>query len=443
MSLNLVNVKLHHRGRIIEGGIHIADGRIKKLGKAANLPGADQTINGHGFLAIPGPIDVHTHLRDMELSAKEDFYSGTCAAAAGGYTTVLDMPNTVPPTTSARRLEEKAQVASKKVVVNVGFHAAGLSDEAEMCNLAKAGAFSFKLYLLKPIDGLKPEDDNELKALFSTSARLEVPVTVHAEDGKFVEEKKLVSEKPESSKSFLEAHGPEAEERAVDRVLRLATSGCQIHFCHVSAERTVRKILAARKRGRKVTMEVTPHHMLLSSRAIDDMKGVALTVPPVRKASEARALWSSFRNGKIDLVASDHAPHTMEEKSRDSLWATPPGIPGLETTLPLLLTRVNSGQLSLERFIESVSRMPAEIFSLKYRGSLSEGSAGDVTLINLRQRFVVKAESFYSKAKHSPFDGFQCKGRPVRTIVGGVTVMEDDEVVGSPGSGRVLRARSA
>ena len=442
-SINLINVKIPYGEELLEGGIHAEEGRIVKIGKEANLPRADRTMDAKGLVALPGLIDAHVHLRDLQLSYKEDFYTGTCAAAAGGFTTVLDMPNTVPATDSSIRLKEKYEHAEKRIVVNVGFHA-GLTDRLEeIFKLAKRGAFSFKLNLYKPTPEIAVEDSRLLTKLLMKCEEVRRPVTVHAEDREFIERRRAQFEtgKKPTVEDFLTAHAKEAELLALNRMISLAkTTSAHLHICHLSAFKSLNSIEEARRKGMRVTCETSPHYMFLNENYLRRLKGIALTVPPVRDSTNSRMLWNAFINSKIDLIATDHAPHAEEEKTLDDVWKVSPGIPGLETALPLLLTRVNRGQLHLGRLVRAMSEEPASIFGLRGKGRLKQGGDADLTLIDLKAKFKIDSTKFHSKAKLSPFDGFRCQGKPVKTFVGGKLVMDDGEIVAEKGTGSILKA---
>jgi len=442
-SINLINVKILYREELLEGGIHVEEGRIIKIGKEVNLPHADRTMDVKGLVALPGLIDAHVHLRDLQLSYKEDFYTGTCAAAAGGFTTVLDMPNTVPATDSSIRLKEKCEQAEKRIVVNVGFHA-GLTDRLEeISKLARLGAFSFKLNLYKPTPEIAIEDNGLMTRLLLKCGGMRRPVTVHAEDRELIERNRAQSEtgKKPTVEDFLRAHSKEAELIAVNRMIDLArVTRARLHICHLSAIKSLDSIEEARRKGLRVTCETSPHYMFLNENCLRRLKGTALTVPPVRDSTNSRMLWKAFINDRIDVIATDHAPHTEEEKTLDDVWEVSPGIPGLETALPLLLTRVNRGQLRLSRLARAMSEEPAAIFGLRGKGRLRRGRDADLTLIDLKAKFKIDSTKFHSKAKLSPFDGFKCQGKAVKTFVAGKLVMDNGEIVAEKGTGSVLKA---
>ena len=442
-SINLINAKIPYREELLEGGIHVENGKIGKIGKEANLPHADRTIDVKGLIALPGLVDAHVHLRDLQLSYKEDFYTGTCAAAAGGFTTVLDMPNTIPATDSSIRLKEKYEHAEKKIVVNVGFHA-GLTDRLEeISKLARLGAVSFKLNLYKPTPKIAIEDSELMTQLLLKCRGMRRPVTVHAEDRELIERNRMRAKtgKKHTVEDFLRAHSKEAELLAVNRMIDLAkTTRAHLHICHLSVIKSLDSIEEARRMGLRLTCESSPHHMFLNENCLRRLKGIAITVPPVRDSTNSRMLWNAFIDDRIDVIATDHAPHTEKEKTVDDVWDVSPGIPGLETALPLLLTRVSRGQLRLSRLVRAMSEKPAAIFGLRGKGKLRRGGDADLTLIDLKAKFKIESTKFHSKAKLSPFDGFKCQGKPVKTFVAGKLVMDNGEIVAERGSGSVLKA---
>src|SRR5438132_6440835 len=355
------------------GSILIENGRIKRIARRIIDNGVER-INASGLKALPGLIDVHVHLRDMELAYKEDFATGTAAAAAGGFTTVLDMPNTVPPTDSARRLVEKQKVAAQKIHVNVGFHAAAVSDSDEIEALAHAGAFSLKLYMPKPISPFDVENDQAIEKMMRAAGHVGTPVTVHAEDIVGTEN----TSQGDGFEQAADARSPIFETRAVERLLRIQKKvRCHVHYCHLTLRSSLRKVSGSMKS----TSEVTPHHLLLSKKILSSLGWRAWMVPPLRSEKTRWSLLKSTLTGLCSVLASDHAPHTVIEKDQFAS-KSPPGIPGLETTLPLMLTLVNQQQMSLSLLVKLLCDNPARIFGLKSKAKLRKGADGDVVLVD-------------------------------------------------------------
>jgi dihydroorotase len=414
------------------GSVLIENGAINRIARKVDAPGVE-IINASGLYALPGMIDVHVHLRDMLLSYKEDFASGTAAAAAGGFTTVLDMPNTVPPTDSVQRLIEKQKRAARETRVNVGFHTAATSEKKVIGGLAEAGAFSIKLYMPKPIAPFDVNDDAEIQKMMTGAGRIGIPVTVHAEEMERSEKKGRIDD----IEQLVRARPPIIETRAVNRIASIRKrTRCRVHFCHLTLASSLGRVRAGSPR---TTSEVTPHHLLLSTKMLKKLGWKAWMVPPLRSERNRRALLSATRAGYCDIVASDHAPHTIGEKKlgpEDS----PPGVPGLETTLSLMLTLVNKGILNFALLTRMMAEGPARIFGLRSKARLRPGFDGDLVLVDRKKKSRIDSSRFLSKAKFSPFDGFPTKGGVVSTIVGGTLVYDDGELWGKEGSGAVLRS---
>jgi dihydroorotase len=437
----LYNTKICIHGNLVEAGLAIDKGKIVKIAKNTNLPPASTKMDLKGHIMLPGLIDCHVHLRDQQLAYKEDFVTGTAAAAAGGVTSVIDMPNNKPVTLDSFSLKERMKLAEKRVLVNVAFNSAFPKNVEEISEVVKAGAVGFKVYLSNRIGGIDVDDDELLFAAFKEAKENGVPVAVHAEDKKIIEERRREMETAgqNDTAAYVNAHPPEAEAQSIQRVIRLVKrSGVHVHFCHISSALGLDAVLIAKKAGLPVTCEVTPHNLLLSSEQYNRSEFFALTDPPLRTQEDAAALWSALKRGFIDMLASDHAPHALEEKNVDSVWEAKPGIPGLETTLSLLLTRVNDGRLSLPELVKLTAEEPAKTFNLGERGFLGEGNWADIVVVDMKREYEIDSSVFFSKAKYSPFDGMRVKGKPVKTFVNGKLVMDEGEIVTESGTGHIL-----
>lgn len=444
MSVDLVlkNAKIYAFNRIIDAGLAIDEGKIVRLAKEAHLPKASEKIDLDGLLLLPGAIDVHVHLRDQELSYKEDFFSGTSAAANGGVTLAVDMPNNKPVTMDSRTLRERMNIASRKIVVNVAFHAAFPDDLNEIKRMVNEGAKAFKIFLSHKVGGLDPLDELTVSKAFKEASKSGVLISVHAEDGVLFQEvfRRLKAEGRDDLDAFYEAHSKEVEIRGIKKAIHLARrSGARIHICHVSSAEGLRTILNARKNGLPISCEVTPNHLFLTNKHAERLGNIALTVPPLRSLDDTIYLQSCLEKSLIDLVATDHAPHTLKEKERTSIWEVSAGIVGLETMLPLMLTHVNKGLISLSTLVKVTSENPAKIFRLKNRGSIREGNYADLVAVDLKREWIIDPSEFYSKAKFSPFEGWRVKGKPIKTFVNGLLVMEDGEILAKRGTGKIIR----
>jgi len=438
----LGNARVYSPEGLVEAGVAIDKGRIFKIAKETNLPPASEKLDLNGRLVLPGLVDAHVHLRDQQLAYKEDFFSGTAAAAAGGVTTVVDMPNNEPETMSSKALRERMSIARGRAVVNVAFYSAFPRDLGEVCSIVEEGVVGFKLYLSQKVGGVNIEDDESLRQAFEKAGEVKVPVAVHAEDKGTIErrERELRKAGRKDVEAHRQAHSPEAEIKAIQRVLRLAEeTHAHAHVCHLSTAAGLTLVLNAKKSGLPVTCEVTPHHLFLSSEHVKRLGNLAVVNPPLRTERDAQALWDALRRGLIDVVATDHAPHALAEKRAASVWAVKPGIVGLETMLPLLLTRVNRGELGLSVLVRATSERPAQLFNLRARGGLVEGNHADLAVVDMKREYKVDASGFCSKARYSPFDGWKVRGKPVKTFVNGELVMDEGEIVAKPGSGWVVR----
>lgn len=442
VDLVLSNAKAYINRQITDCSLAVNQGKIFKIGKEPSMPKADRKLDMKGLLVLPGLIDAHVHLRDEGKAYKEDFYSGTAAAAAGGITTVLDMPNNNPVTMSAETLRNRMSIAKDRILINVGFYSEFPTNMQDIRRIVEEGAVAFKLFMAEQVGGLNINDNNVLSEAFKIAKKLQVPVAVHAEDKASIKsaEDRLKHAGRNDIRAFLEAHSEEVEVKAVKRLLNTAKqSKTHIHFCHVSTGKGLRAITEAKKAGMQVTCETTPHHLLLSSEEFKRVGTLALTMPPIREKAQIDALWTGIRKGWVDTIGSDHAPHTLDEKKSEKVWDVKVGIAGLETTLPLLLTEAKRGTLFIGDIIRLMSEKPAEIFKLKGRGTLEEGNIADITVVDLSKRGKIDSSKFHSKAKYSPFDGRTVEGKPIKTFVAGQLVMDNGEIVAQAGSGDIIR----
>ncbi|MGQ9623790.1 MAG: dihydroorotase [Candidatus Bathycorpusculaceae bacterium] len=444
IDLILNNTKAYINKKIVNCSIAVNEDKIFKIGKEANMPKAEAKIDLKGLLVLPGLIDAHTHLRDEGKARKEDFYTGTAAAAAGGIATVLDMPNNEPVTMSAEALKNRMKVAEGKILVNVGFFSEFPKNMKEIREIVAEGAVAFKLFMAEQMGGLNIDDDDAMQKAFETVNKLKVPVAVHAEDKALLEKAKsqLKSSSRDDIEAFLEAHSERIEEEAVKRLLSIVRrAGVHLHFCHVSTKEGLNAIIAGKESGMRITCETTPHHLLLTVDDLKKMGTLALTMPPVREKHHSEALRKGILNGWVDILGSDHAPHTFEEKKAKSVWDVKVGIPGLETMLPLMLTMVKNKKLSIADLVRLLAEKPAEIFSLEGKGYIKSGNDADLVVVDLKRRFKIDSSKFHSKAKYSPFDGGSVEGKPVKTFVNGKLIMDEEEIVADAGSGKIVRRR--
>jgi dihydroorotase (multifunctional complex type) len=442
----LTNAKAYLNKEIVDCSIAIENGKIFKIGKETQMPNADEKANLRSMLVLPGLIDVHVHLRDEGKAYKEDFYTGTAAAVVGGFTTVLDMPNNDPVTMSKETLRNRMRIAERKSLGTIGFYSEFPDDLGEAAGIVAEGAVGFKLFMARQVGGLNIDDDDALREAFKQVGELGVPVAVHAEDKALLmaNEERLKRANRHDAAAFLKAHSEHVELKAVERLLEVsAKTTVRLHFCHITTKKGLNAVVEAKKSGRNVTCEVTPHHLLLSN--VDyERSGLMLTImPPLRGESNIEALWTGVADCWVDVLGSDHAPHALSEKSAGSVWDVKVGVPGLETTLPLMLTMVRKNRISLAHVVQMLSEKPAELFGLKDRGCLAQGNKADLTVVDFKLKFRIDASKFHSKAKYSPFNGWEVQGRPMKTFVNGLLVMDEQEIVAKPGSCEVIRGDRA
>jgi len=437
-SILIESAKILVNHQLTTANILIDDGKIKQISKLKPSSPPDSKINASHLIALPGMIDAHVHLRDLELSYKETFETGTQAAAVGGYTTVFDMPNTRPPTTTSGRLGEKITHAEGRLYSNVAFQASLTTDETEVGRMAKQGAIAFKLYLNKALETFDSSDVSSLTKALRAAKKNNALVTVHAEDGDMIRRIQLqnIQRGRTSVRDFLNAHRSQAEAVAVRMIVGLSGQiGVRVHICHTTLPSSVKLV----RTTPTASCEASAQHLLLNTRAFRKFGTLAICVPPIRTEPERSGLWRLFSHGDVDMLASDHAPHTIEEKTRTDTFQAASGIPGLETSLPLMLTQVSRGKLSLTRLIEVAATRPAQVFHLTNKGALREEFDADIVLVDPKAKSSIDPKKFLSKARYSPFKGFKCTGAVACTIVNGVLVAEAGKIVGQA-AGQVIRA---
>jgi dihydroorotase len=440
VDLVLKNAKIFTFQGIVTGGLAVEKGKIVRLSKEPELPRADEVVDAKGFLILPGLIDSHVHLRDMELSYKEDFYTGTCAAAAGGITTVIDMPNTVPRTSSLKALREKKEEARKKIVVNAAFYAGFPSRLNEVEKMGKEGIVGFKIYPHDPLEEIDWKNEEQALSYLKAAAKNNLPVSIHPDDLETINklQSELKQQKLSDIEVFLSSHPATTEKKAIVKFAEWGIkTGCHIHVCHVSSRESLDAVKEEQSRGAKLTCETTPHHLLLTEEEIKKQSTFAKVLPPLRTQNDNIALWAALLEGMINTLASDHAPHSLSEKEKPFQEA-PSGFPGLETLLPLMLTKVAHGDLRLEKLVELTSSSPAKIFKLANKGMLLQGYDADMVLVDLKEKWKIDPEKFYSKSKFSPFKGWRVVGKARMTFIKGLCVMSDEQIIASRGIGSII-----
>jgi dihydroorotase len=392
MSLTIRGGKAFINGQFIEYDILIEEGRISKIGKRLE---ADEQIDASGLLVVPGLIDPHVHLREPGSEYKEDFKTGSQAAVAGGFTSIIDMPNNPIPTVTKESLDEKRALASKKAVCDVYFHFGTTDSNFEQ--VKKADPRSLKVYMGKTTGELMLKEQESLEKHFAQFDP-DKPIVVHASVHSKKEQENL-------------QHTYENEELIRDLAARYKQ---RIHLAHVSTSHEVHLF----KKYAQATVEVAPHHLFLSSKDGEKLGPFGSVYPPLRSEQKRLTLWNALE--RIDCIATDHAPHTIEDKEDGAH-----GFPGLETSLALMLDSHNKGLLDINWAIPRMSEAPARIFNLEGKGKIKEGFVGSLTLIDLKKEWVVQGSEQFTKCRWSPFEGKKLKGKVHSVIYKGKLIFEE------------------
>lgn len=415
-------------GRVVDPGtgldetldILVVDGRVADLKSALDIV-VDRTIDASRLVVAPGFIDLHVHLREPGYEAKETIASGGRAAARGGFTSVCCMPNTKPVNDRRAVTESILAEARRSSPVNV-FPIASITkgqrgkEVTDMSGLTAAGAVAFS------DDGRPVMNSLVMRRALEQAKTISALIIDHAEDLNLTA--RGIMHEGEASRRFgIPGIPAAAEEIMVARDICLAEMlGTRIHIAHLSVRGAARAVTAARARGVRVTCEVTPHHLILTDARLQIPDPAYKMNPPLRSQEDVDALLAAVKGGAVDVIATDHAPHTREEKDQ-GLEKAPFGIVGLETAVSLLLDRlVHRSVIPLARFIELVSVNPARLLGLKNKGRIAVGADADLTVLNLHKEITIDKAEFVSLGRNTPFHGWRLKGVPVMTIVGGKVV---------------------
>ncbi|PGS53681.1 dihydroorotase [Bacillus sp. AFS041924] len=418
-------VILQENGELLNKDVLVVKGKISVIAETIVDEDAVQ-IELNGKLLSAGLIDVHVHLREPGGEHKETIETGTKAAARGGFTSICAMPNTRPVPDTIEHLTALNKKIEETAVVNVLPYAsitirqAG-EEQTDFEALKENGAFAFT------DDGVGVQSAEMMYKAMQKAAELNVSIVAHCEENTLIQ-KGCVHEGKFSKEHGLNGIPSICESVQIARDVLLAeATGCHYHVCHISTKESVRVVRDAKRAGINVTAEVSPHHLILCE---DDIPGLDTNFkmnPPLRSAIDREALIEGLLDGTIDMIATDHAPHTAEEKAQ-GMQLAPFGIVGLETAFPLLNTHfVETKKMTLQQIINFLTTKPAEVFNLN-RGKIEVGAVADLTVIDLELEEEIDSTTFLSKGKNTPFDGWKCKGWPVMTMVNGKLVYEREEL---------------
>ncbi len=425
MKLLLKNGKVYTEKGFIDADLLISNGRIEKiLPDIKEMAEPSKVIDCSGKHICPGFIDAHVHFREPGHTHKEDFLSGSKAAAAGGVTTIFDMPNTSPPTVFRDDLEQKRELA-KKSLVNYGLYVLGCKD-----NMNNVGSYKnipgIKVFLGSSTGNYLTEDMGVFAEILKNS---EKPVVVHAENESLI---RYFSNKFKESKMHHKMRDNLAAVLSVAEACTLATYlRKRLHITHVSTSEEIDYL--RRNKNQYITFEVCPHHLFLDEQFFAKYGNFGKMNPPLRYADDRAELWNAIKEGLVDMITTDHAPHLIEEKQKPFEEA-PSGIPGVQTRIPLLLNEASKEKISLMDIVKLCAVNPAKIFGIKNRGELKIGYYADITILDMQKEAPIRNQSQLSKCSWTPFDQVMVKGWPVMTIVNGHVVynngMIDDAVKG-------------
>jgi len=399
-------------GSIIEGDLLCHDGVIERIAAQITTP-ADETLDAGGNLLLPGVIDPQVHFREPGREHKEDLGSGSRAAVKGGVTSFLEMPNTDPTTSNQAALDDKLRRAAEKCVANYGFFIGATPDNLDDINHA-GPACGIKIFMGASTGNLLVDKAEDLDRIFANGSRL---IAVHAEDEARIRARREQFKDRTDVAVHSDIRDNQSALLATELALKLSKKyRRRLHILHLSTHEEVE--LLRRDKPAWVTAEVIPNHLLLNVNDYARLGALVQMNPPIRRPEDNAALWAGLHDGAIDFIATDHAPHTLEEK-RQPYPQSPAGMPGVETSLPLMLTEMKAGRCTLAEIQKWMCHGPAEAYGIRNKGKILEGWDADLTLVDMEHTRPVRNEEMFTRVRWSPFDGRKLTGWPIYTIVGG------------------------
>ena len=431
--------------QIIRAAVAIAGERIVAVGHDDLMPPAREEMCADGLFLLPGAIDSHVHFRDPGYPHKETWKTGSAAAACGGVTTVFEMPNTNPPTGTVEALRLKLKAAQSSYV-DFGIHGLlGDDSVALLEDLLAAGVTSFKAFVGNTFGNLPAPSDGALLEGFEKLAPLGIRTVVHAENSSilFRRQQRMQEAGRIDALAHLDSRPAVAEIEAIGRVLTLAEwTGARVHIAHHSAADSLYLLRDAKRRGVDVTAETCPQYLLLNTDHMHKLGGIMRLNPPIREARHNQPLWDALMDGTIDMIATDHAPHTPEEKTRESIWDCDCGFPGVETQMPLMLTEINRQRATLMDYVRWSAAAPAKAWGLYgTKGVIAPGAHADIAIVDMNRSGVLSQNRLQSISKISPWHGRVVQGYPLHTLLRGRFVMRDGRLVAeAAGWGRSVKA---
>ncbi|MEK7223992.1 MAG: dihydroorotase [Pseudomonadota bacterium] len=408
-------------GSIIEGDLLCHDGVIERIAPQISSA-ADETLDAGGNLLLPGVIDPQVHFREPGKEYKEDLGSGSRAAVKGGVTSFLEMPNTDPSTSNQAALDDKLRRAAEKCVANYGFFIGATPDNLDEINRA-GPACGIKIFMGASTGNLLVDKAEDLERIFANGSRL---IAVHAED-----EARIRARREQfKGRTDVAVHSDIRDNRSALLATELALALSRkyrrrLHILHLSTREEVE--LLRRDKPAWVTAEAIPNHLLLNVNDYARLGSLVQMNPPIRRPEDNASLWAGLHDGAIDFIATDHAPHTLEEK-RKPYPQSPAGMPGVETSLPLMLTEMNAGRCTLAEIQKWMCHGPATAYGIRNKGKILEGWDADLTLVDMEHAKPVRNEEMFTKVRWSPFHGRNLTGWPIYTIVGGQVAFDRGKI---------------
>jgi len=419
-----VEGKVYLNGNLNNCCIGIKDGKISKIKKILKSENHKYYRNS---IIIPTGVDIHVHFRDPGMTHKEDFSTGSKSAAFGGISCVLDMPNTIPQTTTVKDIKEKIKIAGKKSYIDFGIYSGITNNNIDKIPEIKKYCNGFKIYLGKSTNSMNLDNQNlnQLKKIDFNNK----PILIHAEDEECLNSNKL---KEKNLVDHIKSRPPECERKAINEIInKLYDNNLKIHICHISSYEGINLI----KKFKNVTCGVTPHHLFLNIENKQKNQSFFKTNPPIRQNCEREYLLKSLQNNNIDVIESDHAPHTFDEKNIDFDKA-PSGVPSVETMLPIFLYLTYKGKISLNKIIKLFCEKPSEILNIP-KGKIEIGRDADLLIVDLKKISKIKNDKLHYKCGWSPFENFQAIF-PKHVFIRGEHLIKDGEIILNNGFGNFI-----
>ena len=442
-------------GRLIDCWIGVKDGIISTISKEKLT--AEKIIDAKGKIVLPGTVDPHVHIRAPGHDERETFESGTKDAASGGVTTVIEMPISTPPPHSPELVQRRMDIASQEVVVDIAFFgAAGTDCLEDIIPCAKSGIVAFKTFLHEAPPGRKEEfigltapNTGDQYELMEKVAKTGIMIGFHAENNDMINKNiaRLRSEGKTSPLYHGRSRPPVVEIETVAKILLFAEKiGTKVEICHISTPEVVELVNRAKSKGVYAIAETCPHYLFLNENALEKVGVFAKCNPPLRSEEERVKMWEFVRDGSIDIIGSDHAPYTKEEKERGSedIFTPPAGFPGLSTRLPLLFTAVKEGKIRLDKMVELICENPAKIFGFyPQKGTIAVGSDADFVIFDPDKKDIISKDKMFTKCRDSAlvYDGWEIYGKPEKTIVRGNVVFNNGKITVSSGYGEIIKVK--